>query len=69
MVYALIWPFDWSCSGIALLGVLVLVAVAWAAGLAAVRAAATAKNAARCDTAKGLGKTLLDAWIVSLFHR
>ena len=55
-----IWPFDWSCSGFVFVALVALVWFAWAA-------ASAARQVIQSDTAKDVGKSMLEGWFQSWF--
>ena len=67
------WPFDWSCSELFLVGVVFWAWMAWAAASAAKKAAKTTADAAKKvlndDTTKEVGLSLLKAWFRGKYGR
>jgi hypothetical protein len=66
-MFALFWPFDWSCSGIAFTGFLVLVWILYLIGQAASAAVDVAKKVVEDETVQDIGKGFFAAWLDSTF--
>ena len=61
------WPFDFSCSGIGFIGLLLLMWFMAAIGQAAKTATNVAKEVMQNETAQEVGKGFLAAWLESFF--
>jgi hypothetical protein len=63
------WPFDFSCSGFIVIGLVMLWWLCWSAASAAKDAANAAKKLAENETVREAGKGILAAWLESLFKK
>jgi hypothetical protein len=68
-MFALFWPFDWSCSGFFFVLFLILGWLLWSIGETAKSAAEAAKKLAQDETAQEVGKGILQAWVESFLNK